>query len=46
MKKLPERPNLGLDAKELALIALRHCMFPHPESVISFSGPVFPTIRE
>ena len=46
MTGLPKRPILGDDAQSIAVIALRHCMLPHPETVIKFSGPVFPTIRD
>tara|TARA_A100001391_G_scaffold132852_1_gene91871 strand:- start:573 stop:896 length:324 start_codon:yes stop_codon:yes gene_type:complete len=39
-------PSLGPDAAQIAALAAQHCLLPHPCVVSTFSGAVFPTIRD
>ena len=39
------QPDLGSDANGLAHLAARHCRLPHPATVATLDGAIFPTIR-
>lgn len=45
MNKLPSKPQLGISGRRIAEITLPFCRLPHPQTVSTFSGPVFPSIR-
>lgn len=46
MSGLPKMPDLGTDAHDIAVLALKHCRLPAPDTVALFSERVFPTIRD
>lgn len=43
---IPLIQDLGEDRLAVVQIALRHCLFPHPDTVRALGGAVFPTVRD
>jgi len=39
-------PDLGPDAMQIAALAARHCLLPHPGVVATLGKAVFPTVRD